>query len=524
MRIQRPWLTLVSVTLGLMMVGLNGTIVAIALPSIARHLHASFSDLQWVTNAYLLAVAVTVVIGGQLGDRFGRRLIFLIGVVGFALASVACGLTGSIEGLIAFRAVQGLFGALLLPSTISLLRAAFPPEQLNTALGIWGGGSAISVAAGPIVGGLLVQHVSWQWVFYVNVPVGIVALAIGALVLVESRDPNGSTFDPPGILTLAIGLFAVIFGIIEAGSWGWTSGRTLGCIIGGVAVLGLFVLTENRVKAPLIPLKLFRSSILSVSAVVLLLSFLALFATLFFLTLYLQNVVGYSPVDAGVRLLALSALFMVSAPIGGVLNQRFGPRLLMPFSMLLVGAGILSFTRISASSSYLHLWPGLVATGLGIGMVTVCASDGIVAGTPVDEAGIAGGITATAQELGAVIGTSLLGTLLASRASSSLVAKLVGAGIPSAAARELANNGTVKKLVGQGIAPPVPGLPKPALQAVAVGAHNAFVSGLHLAMLLAACACFLAVLVSLVFLSFKPNVDSPVETQSVKSDEVSLRV
>src|SRR5271156_1174144 len=230
------WWTLASVTLGLIMVGLEGTSIAIALPSISRDLHTSFSQLQWVTNAYLLVLAVSLVVAGKLGDRYGRRLVYMIGVVGFAATSVACGQIGSIGGLIAFRAIQGLFGALLVPNTIALLRASFPPEELNTAIGIWGGASAVSVAAGPIVGGLLVQHASWEWVFYINVPVGLVALGIGLLVLSESREPGASSFDPPGAAALALGLFCVIYGIIKAETWGWGTARTLALILGGIAV------------------------------------------------------------------------------------------------------------------------------------------------------------------------------------------------------------------------------------------------------------------------------------------------
>src|SRR5271168_206534 len=494
MRIRRgdPWLTLASATLGAVMVGLNGSVVAIGLPTISRDLHASFSDLQWISNAYLLALAASLIIGGKLGDRFGRRVVFMIGVVGFAGVSVGCGLVGSIGGLIAFRGAQGLLGALLVPNTIALLRAAFPPEKLNTAIGIWGGASAVSVAAGPIVGGLLVQHASWEWVFYINVPVGLVALGIGLLVLSESREPGGSSFDPPGIAALAVGLFCVIYGIIKAETWGWGSARNLALIIGGLAVLGLFVLIEARVSRPLVPLGLFKSRVLSVSAIVLILTFLALFGTLFYLTLYLQNVHGYSPVQAGIRQLPMSAMFVLSAPLGGFLNERFGPRVAIPPAMLLVGLGVLSFTRLTAHSDFVHLWPGLIATGFGVGIVAVAAADGIVAGAPVEEGGIAGGITTTSQQLGGVLGTGLLGSLLASRVASSLFGHLVGAGVPVRAADAIAASANVKQLVGQGIAPPIPGASGVGLRAIVLGSHQAFISGLHTAMLVAACGAFLA--------------------------------
>jgi EmrB/QacA subfamily drug resistance transporter len=416
----------------------------------------------------------------------------MIGMVGFAGSSAGCGLVGSTTGLIAFRALQGIFGALLLPNTLALLRSAFPPRRLNMAVGIWGGASAISIAAGPIVGGLLVQHVSWQSVFYINVPIALIALAVALVVVSESRDPAGSRFDPPGIAALAAGLLCVVYAIIKAETWGWGSGRTLGLLFGGAAILGAFVLIESRVRAPLLPLRLFRSRALSISTVVQVLGFFALFGQLIYVTLYLQNVHGFSPVQAGVRELPLTAIFMVSAPLGGLLNEHFGPRAAIVPAMLLVGLGLLSFLGLKPDSSYIHLWPGFAAVGLGFGVATVTASDEIVAGAPVDQAGIAGGITSTAQQLGGVIGTGLLGSLLASRVASTLGGHLTAAGVPAGTAHALSANHNVTQLVAQGVAPPVRGISAAASHAVAAGSHQAFVSGLHTAMLVTACACFVA--------------------------------
>jgi len=507
------WWTLASVTLGLIMVGLEGTSIAIALPSISRDLHTSFSQLQWVTNAYLLVLAVSLVVAGKLGDRYGRRLVYMIGVVGFAATSVACGQIGSIGGLIAFRAIQGLFGALLVPNTIALLRASFPPEELNTAVGIWGGASAVSIAAGPILGGLLVQHLSWEWVFYINVPVGIIAFILGALVLNESRAEGGSGIDPLGVMALAVGLFGIIYGTIQAETWGWASGRTLAFLIGGAAVLCVFVLIESRVSAPLLPLGLFRSRGLSLSAAVLLLSFFGLFGTLFYFTLYLQNVHGFSPVQAGVRQLPLSALFIFSAPLGGLLNQRFGSRVAIPPAMVLVGAGMLSFIAIKPDSSYIHLWPGFAALGLGIGIVAVCTSDGIVAAAPVDAAGIAGGITSTAQQLGGVLAISLLGSILATRVGTSLFGQLGRAGVPASLSRSLANTEAFKQLVGQGVAPVIHRVPAITQVAIATGSHSAFVSGLHTVMIVAGCAAFVAAVLGL---AISPQPQPAESTASLK--------
>jgi EmrB/QacA subfamily drug resistance transporter len=484
-----PGWTLVAVALGVMMVGLDGTVVSIANPYIARSLHGSLPDLQWVTNAYLLVLAVLLIPMGYLGDRFGRKKVFLVGVAGFALMSLSVGLVGSIAGVIAFRALQGAFGAMLMPNSLAIIRKTFPPEKLNGAVGIWGGATAISVAAGPIIGGLLVQHVSWESVFYVNVPVGLVALVIGGLLLAESRVEALGRFDSVGLGLLGVGLFGIVFGLIKASAWGWTDARTLALLAGGVGVLALFALVETKIAEPLLPMRLFRRRSITFGTITVLLGFFALFGVLFFVTLYLQNVHGYDPVQAGVHMLPLTAVFVVASPLGGVLNQRFGPRLVVPVGMLMVGVGLLLLLSLQPESSYIHLWPAFVLVGTGVGMVIVASSDAIVANAPEDDAGVAGGLQSTALQLGGVLGTSILGSILVTRVGSMLLGSLVGAGVPSQVASQLR---PATGLVAQGAAPHVAGAPAALQRAITAGAHHAFMSGLHIAILVAAVAAFAA--------------------------------
>jgi len=466
------------------MVGLDGTVGSIANPRIAHDLNASLPDLQWVTDAYLLALAVLLIPGGKLGDRFGRRLVFLVGVVGFALTSLGVGLIGSIEGVIVFRTLQGVAGALLMPNTLAILRSAFPPEKLNAAIGIWGGASGISIAAGPIIGGLPVENVSWQSVFYINVPVGAVALAVGLAVLAESRDTSGEhRWDLPGLAALAAGLFALVFGMIKAQGWGWGSGRTIGFLAAAVVLLAAFAFVESRSRAPLVPLRLFRSVSLSLSTIIVTLTFFALFGVLFFVTLYLQNVHGYSAIQAGVRTLPLSGLFMLSSPLGAALNQRFGPRAPIALGMVLITTAFIVLTQLGTDSSYNLLWPPFVAIGLGVGMVITAASDTIVSNAPVDDSGIVGGLQSTAVQLGGVLGTAVLGSVLASRVGSVLVDKLVTAGVPAGQAQGLAAQ---KEIVGQGLVPPASGASDAVRQAITTGSHTAFMSGPHVAMVIGA--------------------------------------
>lgn len=479
-----PWLTLVSVSLGVIMVGLDGTVVSIANPFIARDLGANLQSLQWVTNSYLLALAVLLIVGGKLGDRFGRKKIFLLGIGGFALTSLMVGLSGSIGEVIVWRALQGVFGALLMPNTLALLRSVFPAEKLNAAIGIWGASSAIALAAGPIVGGLLVEHVSWESVFYLNVPVGVIALIVGFAVVQESRDERpDQRFDPLGLVLLSGGLFALVFGVVKAQSWGWSSVSTLGLLAGAVVVLALFVVVELRVTEPLLPMTLFRSAAVSVGSALVMVNFFAMFGVIFFITLYLQNVHGYTAVEAGVRLLPLTVVFMFGSPAAATLTTRFGPRVPIGIGLFLMSLSLFGMTRLDTDSPYLHLWPSLLGIGIGVAFVAMASAEAIVGNAPMELSGVAGGLQSTAMQLGGAIGTSVLGSLLAARIDGVLVDKAVAAGAPLDAATAL---GRQAELVSQGVVPPSGGASAQVSEALAAGAHAAFMSGLHVALLVGA--------------------------------------
>ena len=495
-----PAWTLVAIAFGVIMVGVDATVVAVANPYIARSLHGSLSDLQWITNAYLLVLAVTLIPMGMLGDRFGRRRLFLIGVIGFALSSLAVGEIGSVDGVIAFRAVQGIFGAMILPNTLAILRNTFPPERLNRAIGVWGGASAISIAAGPIVGGLLVQHVSWQSVFYINVPIGAVALLVGLLVLAESRDLHPRALDVIGLTALAGGLFCVVFALVKAESWGWGNARTIGFLVAGVVLLCVLALVERRVQAPLLPPSLFTKRSLTLGTTAVTLAFFAMYGVLFFITLYLENIRGYDPVSAGVRLLPLTVIFAVAAPLGALLNDHFGPRFAIPFGMASMTIALVLLVFLQPDSPYLHLWPSFVLLGLGVGVVIVAASDAIVASAPPEEAGIAGGIQTTGLQLGGVLGTSVLGAILAGRVGTVITSRLDAAGVPAPLARQLLG---AKQLIAQGLAPHLPGATAQLQTAVNTASQVAFMSGLHLALGVAAGVC----LATAVLGAFIPRLD-----------------
>ncbi|MET9431625.1 MFS transporter [Streptomyces sp. NPDC003036] len=477
-----PWLTLVAVAFGLFMVGLDGSVVSIANPEIGRDLHASTADLQWVTNSYLLALAAALILGGKLGDRFGRRTYYLVGVAGFTLSSVAIGLAGSIEGVIVFRALQGFFGALLMPNTLGLLRAVFPPKKFGMAVGIWAMVSSVSTALGPIVGGLLVQHVDWESVFYINAPIGVAALAFSAFVLPQSRNTAaaGEKFDIPGVVLLAAGLLAVVFGVVKGETWGWTSGGTLAAMGAGLLLLLLFGWYETRVAHPLLPMRLFRNPALTIGTVITALNFFVLLGVIFFVMLYLQNVRGFTPVEAGVRTLPLSLASVVASPLGAALTERFGARVTMPLGMVLQAAASFGMLAWGADSSYAVMWPPFIALGLGVGMVMAASSDAIVGNAPVRDGGVAGGLQATSLQIGGALGTSVLISLISGRVGSTLTAELTGAGVPAPVAQGL---GEAKDAVAMGVAPVSDGMTAQLRSAVVEGSGQAFMNGVHTAVL-----------------------------------------
>ncbi|WP_281895796.1 MFS transporter [Phytohabitans aurantiacus] len=490
-----PWLTLLAVALGVMVVGLDATVVAIANPAIARDLGATFAQLQWVTNGYLLALAVSLIVAGRLADRFGRKTVFLIGVAGFAVASVAVGFSSSIEMVIFWRVMQGFAGALLQPASLAILRNAFPAEKLNMAIGIWAGTSGLAIASGPIVAGLLVENASWEWVFFLNAPVAAIAIAIGLWVVRQSRDPEATgSFDLPGVALLSAALFSLVWALIKAQEHGFGDPLPLG-FFGAAAVLGIgFLVREQRAKHPLMPLGLFRDRSFSAGTVLAMLGFFALFGAFFFLTLYLQQVHGMSPVDAGVRLLPMTATFIVASPIAGALTARYGPRPPLVGGMLLTAVALFALSRISVQADYLSLWPWFIVIGMGFGLVLVGSTEAIVGNAPAHQAGLAGGIQQTAAQLGGVLGTTVFGTVLATRVGDVLLEKLTGAGVPADVAPGLA---AAEEYVAQGVAPVPPGAPQPLADAITTGSHLAFMSGFQTALVVGSVIALGAALVSL---------------------------
>ncbi|MCX4822850.1 MFS transporter [Streptomyces sp. NBC_01142] len=492
-----PWLTLLSVAVGVMMVALDGTIVAIANPAIAKDLQASSSEVQWITNSYLLALAVALITAGKLGDRFGHRQTFLLGIAGFAAASGAIGLSDSIGLVIAFRALQGLFGALLMPAALGLLRATFPAEKLNMAIGIWGMVIGASTAGGPIVGGLLVEHVSWQSVFFVNVPVGVLALVFGLLVLKDYRAENApKSFDIVGILLLSGAMFALIWAIIKAGeSWGWGSGNTWAWLAASVILFAVFAFWETKVKEPLIPLGMFRSVPLSAGTVLMVLMAFAFMGGLFFVTFYLQGVHGMTPVDSGLHLLPLTAMMIVSSPVAGALITRFGPRIPLVGGMVCTAVAMFGMTTLTTETGTLPMSIWFALLGLGLAPVMVGATEVIVGNAPLELSGVAGGLQQAAMQVGGALGTAVLGAVMASRVSTDFPVNWADAGLrtpPDPKLEEAAKLGAVPEQLAK-----APGVTPDAFDRIGGVIHDTFMSGMGLAFTVAGVVAVVAAVVAI---------------------------
>ncbi|HSZ42882.1 MAG TPA: MFS transporter [Trebonia sp.] len=482
-----PRLTLLSAALGVMMVAIDGTIVGVANPVIQAKLGASLADIQWVTNGYLLALAVTLITIGKIGDRFGHKKVFLTGIVGFALMSAAVGfggdLAGSISLVILFRILQGVFGAMLQPTALALLRETFPIEKLNGAIGVWGAVIGASTAAGPIVGGLLVQHINWESCFYVNVPVGIIALVIGLLVLRETPpSPAARSFDIAGILLLTAFLFLLVWTLIKGADYGWGSARTIGFFAGAAVAVAAFIFREARAREPLLPLRLFRSASLSAGTVLVITLMFALYGAMFFMTFFMENVHGLDPVATGVRLLPMTAMMMVGAPAAGQVITKIGPRIPMMVGMVMAAVALFGLSRLGLTSSLNEtiVWFGLL--GLGLSPVMVGGTEVIVGNAPVELAGVAGGLQSTAMQVGGTIGTAVLGGVMSAQVNSQLLGKWTAAHLPPLSPTQLAG---VQSAAEVGVAPVQKGVPAHIAAGITDVVHTVFLNGMTASFLVA---------------------------------------
>jgi EmrB/QacA subfamily drug resistance transporter len=411
--VKRPMWTYIAATVAVFMVAMDNLIVTNALPVIRTSLGASLEGLEWTVNAYTLSFAVFLLTGAALGDRFGRRRLFAIGLVIFTAASAAAALAPNIETLIAARAIQGLGGAIVMPLTLTLLASVTSAERRGVVLGIWGGMSGLAVGLGPLIGGWVLEYGDWQWIFWINVPIGIALLPIIAGVR-ESRGGSGR-LDPLGVGLVTVGLFGVVFGLVRGQSHGWASGQVLAALIGGSVFVVAFGVWQFRAAAPMVPLALFRSRGFSViNAVAFVMSF-GMFGSVFLGAQYLQVVQGFTPLQAGIRSLPWTAVPAISAPIAGLLINRVGARQIVAVAMALQAIGIGWLAVISTTTtSYGALVAPFVVCGLGMGLFFAPVARLTLGSVPVAFEGVASGTSNALRQLGTVMGISVLGAVFAS--------------------------------------------------------------------------------------------------------------
>jgi EmrB/QacA subfamily drug resistance transporter len=415
----RKWWTLGSLCFALFMIMLDNTVVNVALPAIKADLGITTSELEWTVAAYALTFASLLLTGGKLGDLLGRRLIFVIGLVVFTLSSLACGLSSSAPELIGARAVQGVGAALMMPATLSIISATFAVRERGTAIGIWAGVSAMALAIGPLLGGLITEHISWNWIFFVNVPIGVLAVVSAFVVVPESRDTSHEQrLDLPGLLTSGIGLFSLVYALIEANNYGWGSARILGLFAVAAVALGAFVLLEMRQRLPLLDLSLFRSGTFAGANLVAILVTLAMFGIFVFFPIYMQTFRGWSPTQAGAALLPWTVMVVIFAPIAGKLSDHVGSRWLISGGMSVVAICCLWLSTVTLHSSFWHMLPGFILGGLGMSFVMTPMSAAAMGAAPVAKAGVASGVLNTFRQVGVALGIGITGAIVANRTAA----------------------------------------------------------------------------------------------------------
>jgi EmrB/QacA subfamily drug resistance transporter len=489
------WLTLVAVCMGTFMLLLDITIVNVALPDIQTSLSASFSDLQWVVDAYALTLAALLLTTGSLADMYGRRLLYTIGLVVFTIASLLCGVASDIRFLEVARAVQGIGGATMFAVSLALLAEAFRGKDRGVAFGIWGAITGLAVAIGPLLGGALTSALSWRWIFFVNLPLGVVALVITLRKVNESKAARARRPDWAGFVTFTAALASLVYALIESNERSFSSHRVIGCFVAAAVLVVLFVGVEVKGRHPMFDLELFRLPTFTGGLIVAFALSASIFSLLLYLVLYVQDILGYSPFGTGLRLLVLSGGILLTSTIAGRLTSHVPIRLLVGPGLIIVSVGIFLMRGLSASSHWTHLIPGFIVAGAGVGLVNPPLASTAVGVVQPQRAGMASGINSTFRQVGIATGIALLGTLFATQThhvvTSALTANPATKGHSAAIATALQS--------GQlgGALQSLPAHVRPLVESTA---RAAFASGLNRIFLISAIIAFVAGLLALVLI------------------------
>ena len=425
---ERKWWTLIAVSIAIFMLLLDITVVNVALPSIQRELHSSFADLQWVVNAYALTLAAFLLTAGSFADLFGRRRVFTAGLVVFTCSSAVCGLSDSPLMLNLARAVQGVGGAMMFATSLALIAQAFQGRDRGIAFGVFGAVTGAAVAVGPVVGGIITTGIGWQWIFFVNVPIGIAAVALTLARVTESRDPNATRVDWLGLVTFSGSLFLLVYALEQGNEAGWGSTKIVSLLVASVLLIAAFLVAELRQQRPMLDLTLFRRPAFTGANIVAFALSSSIFAMFLYLTLYIQDVLGYGALQAGLRFLPITMLSFIVAPIAGRLTVRVPVRLLLGGGLVLVSGGLLAMTAVEPNSGWTVLIPGFVLAGAGIGMINPPLASTAIGVVHYSRSGMASGINSTFRQVGIVTGIAGLGAIFAHEVSHTVNSKLAASG------------------------------------------------------------------------------------------------
>lgn len=473
---ERPsnkWWTLTAVSIAIFMLLLDITVVNVALPDIRRSLNSSFTDLQWVVDAYALTLAATLLAAGSIGDLIGRKRVFIAGLIVFISASLACGLAKHPDVLNISRAIQGTGAGMMFATSLALIAAAFQGPERATAFGVFGAVTGGAVAIGPLIGGVITETLGWEWIFFVNVPIGIGAILLTLRQVAESKDPHDFGIDWAGVVTFSGSLFLLVLSLIKGNDLGWTSTRIVVQLVGAALLLAIFLAIELRKEHPLFEISLFRKPGFVGASIAAFALSAGIFSLYLYLTLYIQNVLGYTPLEAGLRFLPISLLSFIVAPIAGKLTETIQPRWFLGGGLLVIGSGCLLMTNITMTSGWTFLLPGLGVAGVGIGMCNPALASTAVGVVPLERAGMGSGINSTFRQIGIATGIAGLGALFQSHINDKMSSALSGTPL-SAHAGELG-----QAVTSGAIGDAVKALPASAQATVAEAGKAAFVSGYH---------------------------------------------
>jgi EmrB/QacA subfamily drug resistance transporter len=486
---ERRWWALLVLCLSLVVIGMDNTILNVALPTLARDLRATASELQWMVDAYILVFAGLLLTMGALGDRFGRKLALNVGLLVFVAGSVASAFAGSAGVLIASRAAMGIGGALIMPSTLSIITNVFPTRERGRAIGVWAGVAGFGIILGPVIGGWLLEHFWWGSVFLVNVPVVAVAILAGLPLVPESKDPNATPLDPVGAGLSIAALVTLVYGIIEAPDRGWTDALILGLFAVAAVLAILFIWWERRVEHPMLRIEFFRNPRFSAASAAITMTFFALFGSVFLLTQHLQFVLGYSPLEAGFRVLPVAAM-IVTAPLSARIVERIGTKLVVTAGLLTVATGLWLLSTVDVASGYGLVAATVAILGTGMGLTMAPATESIMGSLPLAKAGVGSAMNDTTRMVGGALGVAVLGSVLASSYGAAIEPVLRGAPpqVAEVAGDSIGGATTIAAQIGE------------AGRALLAAARAAYVDGMGDALLVGAAVAAVGAVLVLLFL------------------------